>query len=134
MKTIRVNDRLSIGPQPNLSDFSELRSLGNVSVINNRADGEESNQPTAEEASLKAKAVGLSYVHQPVNLGTITVGDVRYRGRRPAISEDRHGTRGTGVCSLQERYTVPDALGLGRGFGWPIAAVRDHSVRKTIWN
>jgi len=56
LKTIKVDGRLSVGSQPNLIDFSELRSPGNVSVINNLADGEESNQPAAGEASLRARA------------------------------------------------------------------------------
>jgi len=58
LKAIKVNERLSIGPQPNLSQFRELRAFGFASVINNRPDGEEPLQPTVDEASLEAEAPG----------------------------------------------------------------------------
>ena len=141
MKTIRVNDRLSIGPQSNLSDFSELRSLGNVSVINNRADGEESNQPTAEEASLKAKAVGLSYVHQPVNLGTITVGDVRQFQKTvmelagPVFAHCKSGTRSLTLWALGEvldgRLQPSEIIPFGKQFGIDLKAAAEWAANHT---
>ena len=66
MKIMKVNDGLSVGPQPSLNDFNELRSLGFTSVINNRPDGEEPGQPTGDEAALW---LGLTFPRDPAGRG-----------------------------------------------------------------
>lgn len=104
LKAIKVNDRLSIGAQPNPSDFRELRSLGFATVINNRPDGEEPTQQTANEASLEAEAAGLAYVRQPVTLGAITESEVRnfqhhiVRLNGPIFAHCKSGTRSLSLC------------------------------------
>jgi len=138
LKIIKVNDRLSIGHQPNLSDFSELRSRGNVSVINNRPDREEPNQPKADEASRSAKAAGLSYVHQPVTLGAITVGDVRHFQRavmelaRPVFAHCRSGTRSLTLWALGEvldgRLQPSEIIPFGKQFGIDLKAAAEWAA------
>ena len=98
MKAIKANDRLSIGHQPKMSYFRELQSLGLVAVINNRPDGKEPAQPTADDASFEAEAAGLICVRQPVTLGAITEGVRKFqqeiaRLEGPVFTHCKSGTR-----------------------------------------
>lgn len=108
VKIIKVNDRLSVGPQPNMSDFSELKSLGFSSVINNRPDGEEPSQPAADEAAREAGAVGLGYARQPIVLGAITEADIRQFQKNlaqldaPVFAHCKSGTRSLTLWTLGE--------------------------------
>ena len=127
MKTVKVNDRLSIGSQPNLSDFNVLRDFGYLSVISNRPDGEEPGQLTAEEASLGAEAAGLGYGFQPVTLNAITEGDVRKFQQHvaklegPVFAHCRSGTRSLTLWILGEvldgRMAPSEIIPFGRQFG-----------------
>lgn len=45
MKPIAVTAKLSVAPQPLLSDFQELRRLGFMAIVNNRPDGEDRTSP-----------------------------------------------------------------------------------------
>src|SRR5271163_1601923 len=99
VKTMKVNDRLSVGHQPTLNNFKELRSLGFDSVVNNRPDGEEPGQPTGDVAMIEAGASGLAYARQPVTLGAITEVEVRKfqhhiaRLNGPVFAHCKSGTR-----------------------------------------
>lgn len=135
MKTVKVNDRLSVGPQPNLIDFKELKSHGFVAVINNRPDGEEPAQPTADEASLEAEAAGLAYVRQPVTLGAITEGDVRKfrqqldRLKGPVFAHCKSGARSLTLWTLGEvldgRLQASEIIPFGKQFGIDLKAAAD---------
>lgn len=111
MKIMKLNDRSSIGPQPNLSDFKVLKSLGFGSVFNNRPDGEEPSQPTADEAAFEAEAVGLRYARQPITLNAIAEGDIRRFQNNiaelegPVFAHCNSGTRSLTLWILGE---VPD--------------------------
>ncbi len=141
MKTIKVNDRLSIGSQPNLSDFKELHSLGFAAVINNRPDGEEPTQPTADEASLEAEAAGLAYVRQPVTLGAITEGDVRKfrqqldRLKGPVFAHCKSGTRALTLWTLGEvldgRLQASEIIPFGKQFGIDLKAAAEWAANNT---
>ncbi len=127
MKIVKVNDRISIGPQPSMSDFNELRSLGFASVINNRPDGEEPGQSTGEEAAAKSEAAGLGYTRQPVTLGAITEADVRgfqqhlARLNGPVFAHCKSGTRSLSLWALGEfldcRLPSSEIIPLGEQFG-----------------
>ena len=53
-------------------DLPEVAALGFGTVINNRPDGEASEQPPSEEVERAARAAGLQYLHLPVVSGAIT--------------------------------------------------------------
>ena len=141
MRVIKVNDRLSIGPQPNLSDFKELQSLGFVAVINNRPDGEEPAQPMADDASFEAEAAGLIYLRQPVTLGAITEGDVRKFQQEiaglegPVFAHGKSGTRSLTLWTLGEvldgRLLAPEIIPFGTQFGIDLKAAAEWAARNT---
>jgi uncharacterized protein (TIGR01244 family) len=99
MKPIAVTAKLSVAPQPLLSDFQELRGLGFMTIVNNRPDGEDPNQPGSAAEEQAARAAGLGYVHIPVTSTGMTEGDARLfketieQARGPVVAHCRSGAR-----------------------------------------
>ncbi|KQV81800.1 bifunctional sulfur transferase/dioxygenase Blh [Rhizobium sp. Root1220] len=99
MTITRINDRLSVMPQPDPADFGSLAAQGFKTLINARPDGEESAQPGTQAEDDAAKRAGLSYVFVPVTVATLTEADVRAFQRSlqqsdgPAIAHCKSGVR-----------------------------------------
>lgn len=66
--TMRINDQVTVGPQPSADEICNLRQQGFETVVNFRTDGEEE-QPlsTADEAET-VRAAGMEYQHLPVSI------------------------------------------------------------------
>lgn len=73
----RLSDKLFISPQLSAADIAAAPAAGITTIINNRPDGEELGQPSAEANAAIAAAKGLSYTHIPVRPGAIEERDVR---------------------------------------------------------
>jgi uncharacterized protein (TIGR01244 family) len=99
MKPIAVTAKLAVAPQPVLSDFQELRRLGFTTIVNNRPDGEEPNQPGSAAEEAAARAAGLGYVHIPVTSAGMTEVDARLLKKTieqapgPVVAHCRSGAR-----------------------------------------
>ena len=61
----QVTERFAVAPQLELEDFTEVAALGYTYIINNRPDGEGTDQPGSAQAEAAAQAAGLSYVYAP---------------------------------------------------------------------
>jgi uncharacterized protein (TIGR01244 family) len=99
MKPITVTAKLAVAPQPVLSDFQELRRLGFTTIVNNRPDGEDPNQPGSAAEEQAARAAGLGYVHIPVTSTGMTEADARLlkdtieQAPGPVVAHCRSGAR-----------------------------------------
>jgi uncharacterized protein (TIGR01244 family) len=99
MKPIAVTQKLAVAPQPKLSDFQELKRQGFTTVVNNRPDGEDPNQPGSAAEAEAARAAGLGYVHIPVTSTGMTEDDARLlkeaieQAPGPVVAHCRSGTR-----------------------------------------
>src|ERR1700694_3974360 len=99
MKPITVTPKLAVAPQPVLSDFQELRRLGFTTIVNNRPDGEDPNQPGSAAEEQAARAAGLGYVHIPVTSTGMTEADARLlkdtieQAPGPVVAHCRSGAR-----------------------------------------
>jgi uncharacterized protein (TIGR01244 family) len=101
----------AVSPQIAEADFSALALAGYKTIINNRPDGEEVGQLTAEMAQQLAEANGLTYVHIPVKIPELTVETVEQFGA--AIKENpgpilAHCKSGTRSCILWSMVTAKD--------------------------
>ena len=67
-----LTETLSVSPQIRLDDMTAIAGKGYKSVISNRPDGEEPDQPTADAVRAAAEAEGLVFRHIPVSGGNIT--------------------------------------------------------------
>ena len=99
MKPISVTEKLAVVPQPKLSDFQDFRRLGFTTIVNNRPDGEDPNQPGSAAEEQAARAAGLDYVHIPVTSTGMTEEDARLlketieRAPGPVVAHCRSGAR-----------------------------------------
>ncbi len=128
MQIKKINDRLFVGSQPTIADFSEVAAAGIKSVINNRPDGEEPEQPSAQAAQQAAAAAGLSYTHLPVTGATITEEGARRfhhlveSSQEPVLAHCRSGTRSLTLFAIGEvlagrmRPSEVRAFGASHGF------------------
>lgn len=63
----QLTQRYSVSPQINVEDLANIKEQGFTAIINNRPDGEEIGQPLSSDIGSAAQALGLDYVHIPMN-------------------------------------------------------------------
>ena len=76
VKLIELNETLSITGQIQASDISEFAAAGYKTVICNRPDDEEPNQPTMDSIEMACNEAGLSFIRYPVNAVTFPGDDL----------------------------------------------------------
>ncbi len=128
----RVTEDFSTAPQISVADVAEAARQGFTSIINNRPDGEDPNQPSAAEIEAAARAAGLAYVHIPVRGGP---GPAEVEAMRQAIEASsgpvlafcRSGTRSINTWSLGQAASGARSRGeltqLGRQAGYDLSGV-----------
>ncbi|MEH3116391.1 MAG: TIGR01244 family sulfur transferase [Methylorubrum populi] len=100
----RLDDRLSVSPQPGLGDIARAAREGYRSIISNRPDGEEAGQPTAAAIRAEAERHGLAFAHIPIEPGKATDADAMARALDtlpgPVLAFCRSGARSTTLWAL----------------------------------
>lgn len=94
----RLTPELAVAAQLRAADLAEVAARGFRCVINNRPDGEEPDQPAAEDIERAARAAGLAYRHIPVAPGALDDRDARQFGETvreegPVLAFCRTGNR-----------------------------------------
>ena len=108
LRVTRISDRLTISPQPEAADFPSLAARGVKLVINNRPDGEESGQLSAEEGAKLAAKSGIAYQHIPVRLPDLGIADIDAFSKAlggaegPVHAHCRSGIRSATLWALSE--------------------------------
>lgn len=131
----QVTEKLWIAPQPTAADFVEAKAKGITTIVNNRPDGEDQGQPTANEAALRATELGLSYVHIPLVPGKVTTEKVRAFQKAlseaggPVLAHCKTGTRSLTLWTIGEvldgRMTVAEIDQLGSRMGADLAGAKN---------
>lgn len=78
--TMKINDDVTVGPQPSDDEISELGQQGFKTVVNFRTEGEEEQPLAPDVEGEKVKAAGMEYLHVPVSMkamGPETVDEFR---------------------------------------------------------
>jgi len=128
----RVTDDFSTAPQISVADVAEAARQGFRTIINNRPDGEELAQPTAQEIEAAAKAAGLAYFHIPVRGGptpeqVAATESVLAEAEAPVLAFCRSGTRSINTWALSQATSGARArdelVGLGRGAGYDLSGI-----------
>ena len=68
METMKINDQVSVRPQPSEGDIQKLGSQGFKSIVNFRTEGEEEQSLSPEAEGEKVQAAGMEYLHIPVSM------------------------------------------------------------------
>jgi len=96
---IKVNDQVSVGPQPAADEIAQLSQDGFKAVVNFRTEGEEE-QPLSPQAEAgKVESAGMEYVHIPVSPESMkpdVIDDFRERFEKlpkPVFAHCRSGKR-----------------------------------------
>ena len=104
----KLTDDISVAPQISRDELSQAAKLGFKTVICNRPDGEDFNQPVAEDMADTAGDSGMTFVHQPVVSGNVTMDDVQQFSQllqdmpKPILAYCRSGTRCSTLWALSE--------------------------------
>lgn len=107
----RISDRLAVSPQIALKDIAALAKDGFTGIVNNRPDGESSDQPAAREIEAEASRQGLDYWHIPVVPGAMTEDDVRAfaaavaDAKGPVLAFCRTGNRSSALWKAARTLT-----------------------------
>jgi len=106
LKPAKLSDNFSSNMQIAVSDLSAVKALGFLTVINNRPDGEENDQPSNADFADAAAELGLEYYFIPINLNTIGEAEidkmqsVLANSSAPVFSFCRTGNRCTILWSI----------------------------------
>ncbi|BFM48583.1 TIGR01244 family sulfur transferase [Marinomonas sp. THO17] len=65
---VQLDENYFVAPQIFVEDLSVLKEQGFTLIVNNRPDGEAEDQPNAEQLEKAAKALGLKYAWNPIEL------------------------------------------------------------------
>ncbi|MFN7026340.1 MAG: bifunctional sulfur transferase/dioxygenase Blh [Pseudorhizobium sp.] len=128
MPVTRVTEKLSVASQPSIEDIRSLRENGFKTLINNRPDDEELEQPGTGVEAQEAKHCALAYAFIPVTAGTITEADVRAFQRAvdgsegPVFAHCKTGTRSLMLYLIGEvldgRMSADEMVEFGRSRGF----------------
>ncbi|MCF6326216.1 MAG: TIGR01244 family sulfur transferase [Devosiaceae bacterium] len=108
MELRKINDDLSVSPQIQIGDVLKIKDAGFSTIVNNRPDGEEDDQPMWADIEAEAKRVGLKFVNLPVVVVAQTPDVVEQTGRvlseasEPVLLYCRSGTRCTQIWALTQ--------------------------------
>jgi sulfide:quinone oxidoreductase len=104
----KLDDDITVAPQITREELAQAAGMGFKTIICNRPDGEELNQPVAEDMADAAGDAGMTFVHQPVISGNVTMSDVEQFGQllkempKPILAYCRSGTRCSTLWALAE--------------------------------
>lgn len=134
----RLSDRLSVTPQIDPTDMQALAAAGFRSVISNRPDGEEPNQPDWATIERAAHDAGMEARHIPVTPGAITDEDAARFGAAldelpgPIVGFCRTGARSTSLWALSNADQRPadELIRTAADAGYDIAALRDRLAKR----
>jgi len=134
----RLSDRLSVTPQIDPAAMQALAAAGFRSVISNRPDGEEPDQPAWATIERAARDAGMEARHIPVTPGAITDEDAaRFRAAleelpKPIVGFCRTGARSTSLWALSNADQRPadELIRTAADAGYDIAALRDRLAKR----
>ena len=115
MEITRLNARISVAPQIGVSDVADLAKAGFKSIICNRPDGEEQQQPSAATIEKAASDSGLMFAHVPAVSGAVTeknaadMAKALARMPAPVFAYCRSGARSTKLYEMAQSVVTPPA-------------------------
>ncbi len=99
---------LAVSAQISPSDLKVIADQGFKTILNNRPDYEEPNQPAALDIAAQASMLGMKFLHQPVISGGVTLEDVQEfsnimdKVEKPVLAYCRSGTRCATLWALSQ--------------------------------
>lgn len=134
MKIAYVNDAFAVSPQLEPGDMRGLADAGFGTVICNRPDGEEPNQPDVASMREAAEAAGLAFHHIPVSGGEFppeaidAFAWVRESADGKVLAYCRTGTRSITLDALANIDNEPadERIERAERTGYDLSGLRDR--------
>lgn len=131
MPSRRLTDQLSVSPQIEPSELPAIAEQGFRTLICNRPDGEGADQPTHQQLSQAAAALGMRLHYLPVTPGQLDEASIAGFGKLlaeapgPVLAYCRTGTRSTMLWALSQAGRQPAAqlLQTAQEAGYDISAL-----------
>lgn len=135
---IELTNDVTVAPQILPTDIRDIAQLGFKSVINNRPDGEEADQPLSGDIEQEAKSNGLEYYHMPVISGQITpqqvamFTDLLKKAPKPVFAFCRTGTRCSMLWSMgsEDLATLTARVAHAKEKGFDLSRLLDSGEQK----
>lgn len=134
MELKRINDYVSVAGQVGPEDVAQIKAAGFVTIVNNRPDGEVSDQPANAEVEAAAKAAGLAYYFIP--MGREGVSSEMVENTRTALEGSegpvlcfcRTGTRSTTLWALSQAGKVDagEIISAASNAGYDMSHLVEH--------
>ncbi|WP_239807026.1 TIGR01244 family sulfur transferase [Croceicoccus hydrothermalis] len=102
----KIDDNFYASPQIAADEIAAAAKLGITTIVNNRPDGEDADQPEGDAIASEARSSGLNYVAIPVTHAGIGQGQVDAMltaladAEGPVLAYCRSGTRSTMLWAL----------------------------------
>jgi uncharacterized protein (TIGR01244 family) len=128
-----LDSTISVYGQIAPEDVAAAKAQGFTTIVNNRPDNEQPDQPAGAEIEAAAKAAGLDYVAIPVdhsgfNEGQVAaMADVLQSARGPVLAFCRSGTRSTFLWALARNRLGDEGEALiakAANAGYDLSAIR----------
>jgi sulfide:quinone oxidoreductase len=131
-----VTKFFSVAPQLEIADVQKAAQLGYQSIICNRPDGEDSDQPTFKEMESEAVKHGLDIYYMPVVSGKVEDKDVEgFKNKLPQMNSPvlaycRSGTRSVTLWSLMqaENRDLAEILSIAKAAGYDLSGLARRIV------
>ena len=68
---MKINEQVTVGPQPSSEEINQLREQGFKTVINFRTEGEEDQPLSPSSEGAEVQSAGMHYVHIPVSMSSL---------------------------------------------------------------
>jgi len=136
MELKKINDRVSVSPQILVEDIAAIQQAGFKTVINNRPDGEEPDQPTSAEIKAAAEAAGIVFVEIPmgregVSPEMIAQTQTAFENDGQILAYCRSGTRSTTLWALSQagKQDAQEIIGAAAKAGYDISHLSNYLVQ-----
>jgi sulfide:quinone oxidoreductase len=109
MNFAKLDDELSVAPQITPQDVSEIAELGYKTIICNRPDYEQADQPEFKAIEAAARENNIDIIYQPIVGGKLGLKDaeeflnILNNAQKPVFAYCRTGTRCITMWSLAQR-------------------------------
>lgn len=109
----KIDDRISVAPQIQITDLPAIAELGFKTLVANRPDKEEPGQPSMAGIEAAAHQQGLQWIFMPVASGNISDQDIErfsamiHKADAPVLAFCRSGTRCTMLWALSSAGDIP---------------------------
>ncbi len=128
MKLQQLNKQVYISDQISTMDINTLKNVGVQTIINNRPDNEEANQPLSKDISVHAANVNIEYYFLPIASGDYSTDSIEQLTEllnttiKPVVIFCRTGNRSINLWALSQSsiFGKKHVLAMAKKIGFDI--------------